>query len=124
MGAISDDILRSHRDAHFDNWSREVSYVAQSRTVNYTTGAATVTGTTEALECVTRPVSDSQVAGSNGRYFVGDRLFELRTEDLPEDPPKTTSKLIFNGVNYQVISFERSASDVVTIILGRKNKES
>lgn len=124
MGNVSDDMLKSHRDMFFSDWDRTITYVTQSRSVNYTTGVATITGSSDSLTCVTRPVSDRQVAGSNGRYFAGDRFFELRTEDLPEDPPSTSSKIIFNGVDYQIISFERSCSDIVTIILGRKNKES
>lgn len=124
MGNISDAMLKDHRDIFFADWETSIQYVPQTRSVNYTTGTVTTTGSAETIRCVTRPVSDRQVQGSNGRYFAGDRYFELATEDLPEDPPKTTSKIVYSGVDYSVISFDRSCQGHVTIILGRSNKET
>ena len=124
MGNISDDMLKDHRDAFFADWEATADYIVESRSVNYDTGAATITGTSEALTCVTTPVTDRQVQGSNGRYFVGDRYFKFRTEELPEDPPKTSSRIVYGGVSYRVISHDRSCQNHVTLILARKNKET
>jgi hypothetical protein len=125
MGNISEAMLKDHRDAFFSDWEGDVVYITTSKTTNFNTGAISTTETSESMTCVTRPVSDKQVRGSAGRYNVGDRQFEFRTEELPEDPPKLSSIIVFGGVRYYVVpDMTRSCANHVTIITGRVNKET
>jgi len=121
MGNVSDDILGAHHDLFFEDWKRSITYTRVSTSTNIETGAVTETTTASTLDAVAGPKMCRTVGASAGRYLVYERTFEIKTDDLPEDPPRTTSRITHDLV-YDVVSHQKSADGLVTVVTGRANK--
>lgn len=121
MGNISDDLLGSHHNLFFEDWKRTVTYTRVSSSTNIDTGAITETTTASSVDAVPTSKTERIVGSSGGRYLVYERRFEIKTADLPEDPPRTTSRITHDLV-YDVVAHQKSADGLVTIVVGRANK--
>ena len=120
MPNVTDDILNAHHDLFFDDWARSVTYTRVSSSTNISTGAGTETTTSSTVLCVVGSKKSVLVGSSGGRYLVNERTFEIKTSQLPEDPPRTTSRITHDLV-YDVVSHQKSSDGLVTIVTGRAN---
>lgn len=127
MAELSNTLIKEQRDAAFQFRGQLITYREKSDSLDVTTGVITPsnsdtiigTGMDGDPGVLTSTVSDRQVLASGNKYQVGDRLFQVRHDDMPETPPKTTSVIIFNSDTYEIISHNQSPDGNTWIIQGR-----
>lgn len=124
MPNISDDMLDAETDLKFSDWGKTVIYQQVSSSTNYETGVIIDTITETSLLSMTGRLGEKDLPYSNGRGQVGDRTWLFKTSDLPEFPPKDTSRIVHEGVTYQVVGHSQRQRDRLVRVVGRSANES
>lgn len=127
MPELANATIKEQRDEAFRFRGQSITYTQKNDSLNVTTGTVTEddtpttigSGTDDDPGVLVSMVSDQLVANSGGKYHAGDVIFRIRNDDMPETPPKTTSKITFNSKEYNIVSHRQSADTNVWSVIGR-----
>ncbi len=112
--------LLSDRDRQFGDWGETITFREYTRTVDPQTQQVTeVEQETELLAIVGSELS-SPTRQSSSRHLTDKISFLIKTEDLPTSNPAATSRIIYNGSEYDVLKFQLSARGLVYMLDCRK----
>ena len=113
-------LLQFDRDRQFDDWSQTVTFREVSQTYN--------TQTQQVVEAYTDTVLTAIVGENPAKPTPGTAIhdlnetirFYIKAEDLPTAAPTTTSRMIYNSVEYDVLQFTLSPNGLVRTLDCRK----
>lgn len=98
----------------FNVKGQQITYsVLSSPAPNLKTGAITQTTTDTVIsKALVGSATDQDIAESQGRYKQGDRVFRVRSTDLPARPNRA-ARITFGSKTYNVIGYRTNQNDEV-----------
>jgi hypothetical protein len=122
MAELTPAMELEHLDRGYTIFGREITYRQTANTFNKQTGVITPSDTDTVITlAIIGNVSQRTVANSGGRYRIDDLTFRVRTNDLPEAPPKSIDKVVFGSVVHSVIGYNRSQNGQEYDLICRDN---
>jgi hypothetical protein len=118
--AISSDLLAADLGRIFGDWAEEVTYRQVASTFDAQTQTRSETLTDTTVQAVVRTVTARQVRQSAGMLHAGDVQFLVRDAELPERPPRRTSRVVHGSDVYQIVGYQRSVDGLAWQIEGRR----
>jgi len=105
---FSTELLSDDLAAVFDDWQEQVTYRQVASTLDPATETRSETPTDTLVAAVVRSISSREVADAAGMYRVGDVWVLVRDSDIPERPPRRTSRIVRAGEVYSIVGYQRS----------------
>jgi hypothetical protein len=122
MAELSRTIRAEQRASCFAKFGESITYRRTADSISLTTGVITASNTDATIdEVLIGEVTARQVRDSAGKYLAGDAVFRIQDGDMPETPPKITSKIVFDSSTYIIIGHIESSDRNVWDVVARKS---
>lgn len=121
MAELSTTVRADQRSPIFAKFGETVTYRQVSQSPNLKTGSLGASNTNTSIdEVLVGEVTKRDIRNSAGLLKVGDMAFRMLVSSLPSGEPAITSKIVFGGAVYDIITWAKSADRVAIDLFGRK----
>lgn len=121
MAELSTTVRAAQRAPMFAIFGDTVTYRQVSQSPNLKTGSLGQSNTDTSIEEVMYgEVTKRDIKQSGGLLKAGDLAFRMPVSSLPSNEPKMTSKIIFDGTVYDIVTWGKSADGTTMDLFGRK----
>ena len=112
--------LATDRDRQFDDWGETITFRHFTETVDPETQEVTETQVDTALTAIPGLASSFPPKKTATRQLSDEIDFLIKAEDLPTTGPAPSSRIVYDGDEYDVLSFTLSAGGLVYALGCRK----
>ena len=114
------EMLKSDRDRQFDDWGETVIFREVTQTYDPQTQQVVEAFVDTSLTAIVGEGSSKPTAGSATQHLTEKLDFLIKAEELPTTNPTSTSRVVYNTQEYDVLKFHRSIHDIVYTLECRK----
>ena len=106
--SIPNDLLADDLERIFQDWQEPVTYRRVSSTYDPQTQTRSETLTDTVVQGVVRTVTSRPVPRTASAALAGDVLVLIRDAEIPERPPRRSSRLVHNSNVYEIVGYQHS----------------
>lgn len=117
---ISADQLAVDRDRQFDDWGETITFREVTQTYTPETQQVAEASVDTPITAIVGSGASTPSPGTAAQHFTDDISFLVRAEDLPTSSPTPTSRIVYNGTQYDILRFSLSAQNLIYTLLCRK----
>ena len=117
---IPTTMLKSDRDRQFDDWGEPIVFREVTQTYDSQTQKVVETFVDTSLTAIVGAGSSKPTAGTAAQHLTEQIQFLIKAEELPTIAPTSTSRVVYNSQQYDVLKFDKSIHDVVYSLDCRK----
>lgn len=119
MTVLSAQLL-TDRDLWFADWGETVTFREVAGTFDPETLEVSESHTDTALTAIIGEGAAKPAFSTAGQHLTDDLTVVIKAEELPTDDPAPHCRIVRSGVEYDVVSFDRSAGDLVFALRCRR----
>ncbi len=121
MAELSTTVRSEQRSPMCKIFGETVTYRQVSQSPNLKTGSLGSSNSDTSIdEVMVGEVTNRDIRNSGGLLKAGDLAFRMLVSSLPSGEPVSTSKIVFNSVAYDLVTWGRSADRAMIDLFGRK----
>ena len=115
-------LLTADRDRRFADWGETVTFREVVQTYDPESGQVSEQTTDTSVTAIVGAAPSGPTPGTAGQHLTGEITFEIKAEELPTASPVTTSRIVYGGTEYDVVSYVLSGGGLTYTLRCRKTK--
>lgn len=117
---IPSAILTADRDRQFDDWGVAVTFRQVTQTFDPETGQASEDVVDSPLTALVGSAPFEPTPGTAARHLSEEISFQIKSEEMPTATPSPTSRIVYDGAEYDIVKFMLSPGGLVYTLDCRK----
>ena len=117
---IPTTMLKNDRDRQFNDWGESIVFREVTQAYDSQTQKVVETFVDSNLTAIVGAMSSKPTAGTATQNLTEQIQFLIKSEELPTTAPTSTSRVVYNSREYDVLKFNKSIHDVVYSLDCRK----
>lgn len=109
VGQLSADL-----DATFADWGEAITYRQVSATYDPQTQQSSESFTDTAVTAIVSGIEGEPTPGTAAQNLSASITFLVRVSELPAGEPKLTSRVVYGGAQYDIVSHENGADGLTS----------
>lgn len=120
MAEFTEEMLATDCERIFADWGRPAVYRRVTQVFSPETMQIVETYSDREITAVFRAEEGKPAPDAGGQQVRRERVLLFRIGDVPESPVSLTSRIVAEGVTYQITGWDRAADGQVVLVRGRR----
>lgn len=117
---VSSTQLLDDRDRQFADWGETITFRQVTQTYNPGTQQVSEQATDTTITALVGTAPSQPTPGTAAQHLTDRIVVSIKTGDLPGPGPTSTDRIVYSGIEYDVLTFDLSVRNQVYVLECRR----